>query len=313
MLRANQAVRLGLRASSRNPELGFGKALIDQLGTLLALLPLALAGFLVFALVNRASLRGIVAGLQGLKWPTLGGLAAALVLSFAASMLFWSAALPLVAADAEMDRRPPPGNFAVLAARGFSRVLQAGMAAAALSILFAAACAAALYGALPALIFHPSPGLIAGAALVGTVAIGGSVLLDLLGRLWLIRAAAFGEGVTAAFAKAASLAGARLGACLVVSVAFLLMDLMVGAVAGTLTGVISGQAFLDPGAELLALAPRAAVGLAAAAVFGWLEVARMAALSALALDAEGLIESGAPPPPPAPLAEPVIEALPADE
>src|SRR3954464_14381998 len=47
MLRANQAVRLGLRAASRNPELSFAKALIDQGGNLLAVLPLVLGALLV--------------------------------------------------------------------------------------------------------------------------------------------------------------------------------------------------------------------------------------------------------------------------
>ena len=51
-----------------------------------------------------------------------------------------------------------------------------------------------------------------------------------------------------------------------------------------------------------------AVGLAGAAVFAWLEVGRQAALAALVADAEGLIQ-----PPPLLQAEPVIEALPADE
>ena len=79
-----------------------------------------------------------------------------------------------------------------------------------------------------------------------------------------------------------------------------------------MTGAISGATFLRPAAELLALAPRAAIGLAAAAVFGWLEVARMGAFAALAADAEGLIEPEAPPEPP-PAAELVVEALPVAE
>jgi hypothetical protein len=147
------------------------------------------------------------------------------------------------------------------------------------------------------------------------VALGGSVLIDLLGRLMLVRAAALGDGASSAFGKAASLLSARLGACLVVTLAFLLLELIAASVAGTLTGVISSTSFLDADAELLALAPRIAVGLAAAAVFAWLEVARMGALAAIAADAEGLIETRPDlPPVPATLArpEPVIEALPAE-
>ena len=45
MLKTGQAVRMGVRAASRNPELAFGKALLDLLGTVLSLLPLLLAGF----------------------------------------------------------------------------------------------------------------------------------------------------------------------------------------------------------------------------------------------------------------------------
>jgi hypothetical protein len=70
--------------------------------------------------------------------------------------------------------------------------------------------------------------------------------------------------------------------------------------------------FLDPQAELVALAPRAAVALAAAAVFAWLEVGRMGAFAALAADAEGLI-APEPPPEPPPVAELVIDALPAED
>jgi hypothetical protein len=76
-----------------------------------------------------------------------------------------------------------------------------------------------------------------------------------------------------------------------------------------LTGLLPG--FLDPKGQLLALGPRLAVGLAAAAVFAWLEVARMGALAALAADAEGLIDPREPEPPP--IAEVVVEALPVDD
>jgi hypothetical protein len=314
MLRANQAVRLGLRAASRNPELAFARALLDQLGNLLVFLPVLLGSLFVFALVDRSDFLAAVRAVRALSWPTLGGLVAAASLSFSAGMLFWAGALPLLAADAELDRRPPAGNFALLASRGFARVLLAGLVAYAMAIAFSLACTAALFAGLPALVARPSPALLAGTALIAALSIAGSVLLDLLGRLLIMRAAAFGEGVSVAFGRAASLLGARLGACLVVSVAFLVLDLIAATVAGMLTGAISSTSFLEPGVELLALAPRIAVGLAAAAVFAWLEVGRMGALSALALDAEGLIgEQSAPPQPAPPLAEPVIEALPIEE
>ena len=52
MIRANQAVRLGLRAASRNSELSFVKGLINQGGNLIALLPVALAAVLVAVLAR---------------------------------------------------------------------------------------------------------------------------------------------------------------------------------------------------------------------------------------------------------------------
>src|SRR5205085_5772301 len=204
------------------------------------------------------------------------------------------------AADAEMDQRPPPGNFAMLASRGFARVFVAGLVANALALLFGLACAVALFASLPAFAARRSAALLAGAALVGATAIIGGILVDVLVRLVLVRAAAFGEGATAAFGRAASLLGARLGACIAIALAFLLLELIVATAAGTISGAISSAAFFDPEAELLALAPRIAVGLAAAAVFAWLEVARQGALAALMADAEGLIQ------------QPVVEALPAE-
>src|SRR5207237_3345907 len=125
-----------------------------------------------------------------LPWPVLGGIAAALLLGFTAGMLFWSGALPLVAADAEMDRRPPAGNFWLLASRGFARVFATGAAAYGLSLLFSLACAAALFAALPLSVANPNVALLAAVALVAAVAIVGSVLVDLLARLMLLRAAA---------------------------------------------------------------------------------------------------------------------------
>src|SRR5437762_11556490 len=112
MIRSNQAIRVGLRAASRNPELSFAKGLINQGGSLIARLPVALVAVLVAALARGDALRSALLAaraLAGLRWPVLGGIAAALGIAFAASMLFWAGAIPLLAADAELNRRPPPG------------------------------------------------------------------------------------------------------------------------------------------------------------------------------------------------------------
>jgi hypothetical protein len=318
MLRANQAVRIGLRAATRNPELAFGKALLDWIGNALAAAPLLFALILVSLFAADRGLEALgplVRALRAVGWATAGGVTAALALSFVAAMAFWSGALPLLAADAEMDARPPPGNFAVLAARGFGRVLPAGLAAYGLSFFFTIACTVALTVGVPAFAVRRSVALLAGIAAVATMALVGGVLVDLLTRLMLVRAAAFGDGASAAFGHAASLLGSRLGACLVVAAAFIVLELVVATAAGAIGGAISSTSLFDPDLELLALAPRIALGLATAAVLSWLEVARLGALAALAADAEGLVPT--PPeeisPPHAPMAEPVIEALPVAE
>jgi len=314
MLRANQAVRLGLRAASRNAELSFAKGLINQGGNLLALLPIAFAAILIAALARGDALRSALLAaraLAGLRWPVLGGIAAALSIALAASLLFWAGAVPLLAADAELNRRPPPGNFALLVSRGAARTVVAGILGWGISILFTLACDAAVIFAIPALLLRPSPGLLAAPALAGAVAVTGTFLLDALARLIMVRAAAFGDSATPAFARAVSLLGARLGASALITVVFVALELIVGAVAASLTGLLSAGSF-NPRDQVLALAPHAAIALAAAAVFGWLEVGRMGAFAALAADAEGLIAPEAPPEPP-PRAELVVEALPADE
>jgi hypothetical protein len=314
MIRANQAVRLGLRAASRNSELSFVKGLINQGGNLIALLPVALVAVLVAVLARGDALVSALLAaraLAGLRWPVLGGIAAALGIAFAASMFFWAGAIPLLAADAELNRRPPPGNFALLLSRGAARTLVAGVVGWGMSILFTLACYAAVIIAAPALLVRPSRGLIAAAAFTGAVAAAGTFLLDVLARLIMVRAAAFGDSATVAFARATSLLGARLGASAVITVVFTGLELIVGAVAASLSGLLSAGAF-DPRHQMLALAPHAAIALAGAAIFGWLEVGRMGAFAALAADAEGLIEPESPPEPP-PSAELVVEALPADE
>ncbi len=314
MLRANHAVRLGLRAASRNPELPFAKALIDQGGNLLSVLPILFGVVLVLGAAQGDGLRAISRGLQAillLGWPVLGAMVAALAIGFAAGMFFWAGAVPLLAADAELGRRPPSGGFAVLVSRGAARALLAGALGWGISLLFMFSYAAALIIAVPAALLRPSAVLLAGAALVGATALLGELLLDLLARLTLVRAAAFGDPATAAFGRAASLLGQRLGTFLVVTIAFTFLELIVASAAAGLTGLLSGPALFSPTSEVLALAPRVAIGLGAAAVFAWLEVGRMGALAAVAADAEGLIEPPAPPEP-APTAELVVEALPVD-
>jgi hypothetical protein len=318
MLRASQAVRIGLRASTRNPELALAKALMDWIGNALAALPPLLAIILFSLLVAErgpGAVGVLVRALRVVSWPMAGGVTTALALSFVGAMVFWSGALPLLAADAEMDARPPPGNFAVLAARGFGRVLPAGLVAYGLSFFFAIACTVALTVGATAFAARRSVALLAGIAAVATVAVVGGVLIDLLARLMLVRAAAFGDGASAAFGRAASLLGSRLGACFVIAAAFIVLELVVATAAGAVGGAISSTSLFNPDLELIALAPRIAIGLATAAVFSWLEVARQGALAALAADAEGLIETPPEeiPPPPAPMADTVVEALPVEE
>jgi len=315
VLRANHAVRLGLRAASRNPELPFAKALLDQAGNVLAVLPLVLAGLLVAAALQEDLLLAaalIPRVFTVLSWPIAGAILAAIAVGFTASMLFWAGALPLLAADAEMNRRPPRGNFIPLLGRGAARTIAAGALGWGMSLLLTLCLVAALLFGAAAAAIRPSAGVFVGMAAVGASGIPGAILVDLLGRLTLVRAAAFGDPLTVAVAKAASLLGQRLGALLVVTGAFVFLELIVASVATAITGALSGTSLFDPGAELVAMAPRAAVGVAAAAVFAWLEVGRMGALAAIVADAEGLIEPPTPAEPP-PVADLVVEALPADE
>jgi hypothetical protein len=303
VIASNHAVRLGLRAASRNPELAFGRALIDQGGLLLTMLPLALAVMLLFG----GDLSDLLRRAAVLPWPTLAAICAAIGISFALGMLFWAGALPLLAADVEMDRRPPAGHFLPLSVRGFGRVAAAGFLAEAFAALFSLVFLALPIVALPVAIVKPSMLLFTLLALAGALSVVLAMLLDLLLRLWILRAAAFGEGPSVAFGKAASLLFARLGQFIIIALAFLLLELIVGAVAGGLGGLISGYGFFDPDVQLLSLAPRAALGLAFAAIFSWLEVGRMGALAAIACDAEGLLGPHEPP-----VAEQVVEALPVD-
>jgi hypothetical protein len=317
MLRANHAVRLGLRAASRNPELAFGKAVLDLFGNALALLPLVFGFVLLAAAVgDEAPLAAVLHGIalvRALSWSMAGAVLAALALAWALSMFFWAGALPLLAADAEMDARPPAGNFLRLAVRGFARTAGAGAVGAILSAGFGLGASAAALAAVVGLA-RPRPAELAALAAFLAFAFLAGVAVDLLARLMLVRAAALGEPVSVSFARAASLLGARLGACLAIAAAFVLLELVVAAAAATITGALDGS--LDPARALLALGPRGALAVASGVVFSWLETGRLGALAALAADAEGLLPQ--PPaapkePEPAPFAEPVIEALPVDE
>jgi hypothetical protein len=324
MLPARLAVRLGLRAATRNPELSFGKALLDTMGTVLSLLPWLMAMALLAAAVGRLDAFEAIAmaglALVKMRWALLGASLTIVVLSWTLGMAYWSGALPVLAADAELQRRPPPGHFWPLALRGFARVAAAGAIAYALLFLFAASLfACAIAGGL-AIVVHPSLGRFAMLALLASVAILFGILLDILAALILVRAAAFADAASKAFASAASLLGRRLGACVAVELAFALLQLIVASAAALFSGIAAGG--LEPSVQILSIPLRLAVGLAFAAVFAWITVARHGAFAALAADAEGLIELPPEPPPATPAPSvlrrpevieglPVIEALPA--
>jgi hypothetical protein len=322
VLRAHQAVRLGLRAASRNPELSFGKALLDTLGSALSALPVLLAFVLLLALAGRLppllALGAGAAALVRMRWALLGGVLAAGAIAWVMGMAFWAGALPVLAADAELQRRPPAGHFWPLALRGFPRVAAAGAVAYGLLVTFALSLGVLALAASATILLRPTAVAFALLALAASFGIVSGILLDALVRLMLVRAAAFSDGATAAFAQASGFLGRRLGACVAVQLAFVVLELIVASVAGLFTGLLwSG---LDPEIVLLALAPRIGAGLAFGAVFAWLEVARQASLAALVADGEGLIELPPETPPPAPAvlerpevveALPVIEALPA--
>jgi hypothetical protein len=320
MLRGNQAVRLGLRAASRNPELSFGKALLDALGTALSLLPWLMV---VLAFVSAAgqldALEALFVTVQSvarMRWAVAGAAFTVMVLGWALAMAFWSGALPVLAADAELQRRPPPGHFWPLALQGFARVAATGALAYALLISFAAALVAGCLSAAIAILAHATPARFAVLALLAAWGVVGGMLVDLLARLMLVRAAAFGDGATAAFAHATQLLARRLGGCLIVQLAFGLLQLIVASAAGLFSGVVLGG--FDPRVQLLSIPLRIAVGLAFAVVFAWLDVGRLGALAALVADAEGLIELPSEPPPrasvPTVLQRPeVIEGVPVIE
>src|SRR5438093_5219759 len=230
MLRAHQAVRLGLRAASRNPEISFGKALLDALGSALSALPFLLAAALVVALAGHLTpllgLAAAAAALAKVRWALLAGALAAGAISWTLGMAFWAGALPVLAADAELQRRPPPGHFWPLALRGFPRVAAAGAVAYGLQVAFAVSLGIVALAGSATVAARPRPLAFALFALAACLGIASGILLDALIRLMLVRAAAFGDGATASFAQAAGFLGRRLGACAAVQLAFLFLQLV---------------------------------------------------------------------------------------
>src|SRR3954469_11168006 len=109
MIRAQNAIRLGLRAATRNPELAFAKALLDLGGTALSLLPVFFAAVCAYIVAARTDLATgllqVLAALRAMAWSTAGAIACAVLLSWVLGSAFWSGALPLLAADAELSRR----------------------------------------------------------------------------------------------------------------------------------------------------------------------------------------------------------------
>jgi hypothetical protein len=317
MLPARVAVRLGLRAATRNPELSFGKALLDAVGTVLSILPWLLGVALLLAAVGRLdafeAVTATALALVRMRWALAGASLTVVVISWALGMAFWAGALPVLAADAELQRRPPPGHFWPLALRGFARVAATGAIAYGLLLLFAASLFVSAIAGGFAILMHASVGRFAMLALLVTIAIAFGVFLDILAALMLVRAAAFADTASKAFANAASMLGQRLGGCLAVELAFALLQLIVASAAALFSGIVASG--LDPAVQILSVPLRLAVGLAFATVFAWITVARHGAFAALAADAEGLIELPPEPPPappvPAVLQRPeIIEGLP---
>src|SRR4051812_8189065 len=319
MIRAQNAIRLGLRAATRNPELAFAKALLDLGVTALSLLPVVFAAVCAYIVATRVDLAAglfqAAAALQAMTWSTAGALACALLLSWVLGVAFWSGALPLLAADAELSRRPPPGNFFLLAGRGFSRVVTASAMATGIMLLVRIAFFLVLALSALACIVHPTVARFAALALLLTAGLAVYFLLDLVGELWLVRAAALGDGTTVAFGRGASLLGRRLSACLLVSIEFAFFDLMVALFSGFGLAVALSwsDAGFDPENTALSIPARVAVSIAFGAVFAWLEVARKGSLAALAADDDGLIDEAPPEPLPPPVAEAIVEALPVPE
>lgn len=295
-LRASEAVRLGLRAASRNPELAFGKALLDLGASLLSLLPVLLAAALLSGAVTAGDLEAAIEGISRLGWPLAGATLTIFALSLASGAAFWAGAVPLLTADAELGQRPPAGAFGRLVGVGFGRVLLASLLSIALSLVFTIASIAAIAAGTWLYLRRSAPGIAAGLALAVTLAVAGSLLLEQLSRLVVVRAAALGEGPWRALSGAARIVGERLSSVLGIALAFWLLQLVVGTVGAAFGGSISSAGPLSVDGVLLAAAPRLALYVATAAILAWLEVARQGALGALVANDAGLLEVPEPEP-----------------
>ena len=304
MVRIRTAFRLGFRASTRNGELAFAKALLDLSGTVLSLLPTLLFVALVVRLTGHgdplAALLQLVHLYRAAWLPLLGAALAAGVLSWALGLGFLGGALPLLTADAELDARPPAGHFLRLAATAFPRVIAAGAVTTGLLLLVNLALSLAMLSAPLVLGLHPSPLAVAGVVLVLAFSLVGGLLLELLARLTVVRAAIFAEGATQAFARAAGLLGERLGALLGLTIAFALVELVIATSLASLGSGLDTRALQSLPDAILTLAPRGALAIAAAVIFAWAELGRMGALAIVAADAQGVLDVE----PPAPAPEP---------
>jgi hypothetical protein len=294
VLRGGQAVVLGIRAASRNPELAFGLGLVGLSQWLLSALPLLWGATLILrssdGIAADEALARLPSQLAALG-PALAGAAltgAAIV--WALDVAFWTGGLPILAADAELDARPPGGAFWTLLGRGYARVAGASAVASLLGLAISAAMFAGMLWLPAALWGEASVGRWTLAAALVASALAWSLLCDLLGQLLVVRAAVLGDGATAALSAAARLLGERLGALVWVSASIFVLELVVGGAAASLTLFLSSTVDLSAGAQLLALAPRGAVAVAAAVVVAWLETARQGAFAILAADQAGLID-----------------------
>jgi hypothetical protein len=293
MVRVRTAFRLGFRAASRNGELAFAKALLDLAGTLLSLLPSLLFVALALRLTGLgdplATLLRLGQASRAAWLPLTGAALAGGALSWALTLAFLGGALPLLTADAELGARPPAGSFLRLATSAFPRLAAAGAVTTGLLLLVNTVLLVAVLAAPLVLGPHPGPAAVASVALVLAFSFVGGLLLDLLARLTLVRAAIFGEGATKAFARAAGLLGDRLGALLGLWLLCVFVEVVVATSLATLGSGLDTRALTSLADAILTLAPRAALAIVGAVLFAWVELGRLGALAILAADAEGLI------------------------
>ena len=292
MVRASQAIRMGLRAAWRNPELSFVKALLDLMSTVLGSLPLLFAGWILWrtfsGLPILSAVMHVAHALPKMGWPIAAALFIGGVISWALAAGFWAGALPLVAIDIEMNARPAKGLFFRLAQNGFARVAGSSLVSIGISTLVALCLLEALLIGVPLFALDPSPQLALGMAAILTCAFGTGFFVDFLGKLALVRAAVLGDGPATSFLGAAKLLGERTFVALGIGVVFVLLELVAATALGGLLGPMVAEDWsLDT--QLFAFGPRIALTIATTTVLAFLELARQGALAALATDAEGLL------------------------